>query len=177
MWAVLPRPQQPDPPQSSPHRPNIVFCMADDWSWPHAGILGDPVVKTPNFDRVAREGVLFENAFVSTPSCTPSRLSILTGQHHWRLKEGDSLGGSLREEFDVYTEIYRTRVIASADSAKAFGPANMSFAVVIRSVKSFVLLTSFSTTESRASHSAIGMADRTRIVPTSWALVRRVAWP
>jgi N-sulfoglucosamine sulfohydrolase len=86
-------------------RPNIVFCMADDWSWPHAGILGDPVVKTPNFDCVAREGVLFENAFVSTPSCTPSRLSILAGQHHWRLKEGASLGGSLREEYDVYTEM------------------------------------------------------------------------
>jgi arylsulfatase A-like enzyme len=72
-------------------RPNLVFFMADDWSFPHAGILGDPVVRTPHFDRVAREGILFENAFVSTPSCTPSRLSVLTGQHHWRLKEGDSL--------------------------------------------------------------------------------------
>ena len=41
----------------SARRPNIVFCMADDWSWPHAGILGDPVVKTPHFDRVARQGV------------------------------------------------------------------------------------------------------------------------
>jgi arylsulfatase A-like enzyme len=90
---------------SQDRRPNIVFCMADDWSWPHAGILGDPVVKTPNFDRVAQEGVLFKNAFVSTPSCTPSRLSILAGQHHWRLREGDSLGGSLREEYDVYTEM------------------------------------------------------------------------
>jgi N-sulfoglucosamine sulfohydrolase len=88
-----------------PDRPNIVFCMADDWSWPHASILGDPVVKTPHFDRIASEGVLVENAFVSTPSCTPSRLSILTGQHHWRLREGDSLGGSLRQEYDVYTEM------------------------------------------------------------------------
>lgn len=89
----------------SQRQPNIVVCMADDWSWPHAGILGDPVVKTPHFDRVAAEGVLIENAFVSTPSCTPSRLSILTGQHHWRLREGDSLGGSLREEFATYTEL------------------------------------------------------------------------
>ncbi len=86
-------------------RPNIVFFMADDWSWPHAGFLGDPVAKTPNMDRIAREGVIFENAFVSTPSCTPSRLTILTGQHHWRLREGDSLGGSLREEYNVYTEM------------------------------------------------------------------------
>ncbi|MBL6763830.1 MAG: sulfatase-like hydrolase/transferase [Verrucomicrobiae bacterium] len=87
-----------------PERPNIVFLMADDWSSPHAGILGDPAVKTPNFDRVAREGMLFRNAFVSTPSCTPSRLSVLTGQHHWRLREGDSLGGSLRTDYEVYTD-------------------------------------------------------------------------
>ena len=89
-------------------RPNIVFFMADDWSWPNAGFLGDTAASTPNVDRIAREGVIFENAFVSTPSCTPSRLSILTGQHHWRLKEGDSLGGSLREEYDVYTEMLQT---------------------------------------------------------------------
>jgi len=92
-------------PMNQGTRPNIVFCMADDWSWPHAGILGDPAVKTRAFDRLAREGVLFEHAFVSTPSCTPSRLSILAGQHHWRLKEGASLGGSLRKEFDVYTDL------------------------------------------------------------------------
>ena len=90
---------------ASKPRPNMVFFMADDWSWPHAGFLGDPVAKTPNIDRIAREGVTFDNAFVSVPSCTPSRLSILTGQHHWRLKEGDSLGGSLREEYDVYSEM------------------------------------------------------------------------
>lgn len=108
-------------------RPNIVFCMADDWSWPHAGILGDPVVKTPHFDRIARDGVLFENAFVSTPSCTPSRLSILTGQHHWRLKEGDSLGGSLREEFDVYTELLQKAGYRIGRFGKGVWPSRHTF--------------------------------------------------
>jgi iduronate 2-sulfatase len=108
-------------------RPNIVFCMADDWSWPHAGILGDPVVKTPHFDRIAREGVLFEQAFVSTPSCTPSRLSILTGQHHWRLKEGDSLGGSLREEFDVYTELLQKSGYRIGRFGKGVWPSKHAF--------------------------------------------------
>ena len=108
-------------------RPNIVFCMADDWSWPHAGILGDPVVKTPHFDRIAREGVLFDNAFVSTPSCTPSRLSILTGQHHWRLQEGDSLGGSLREEFDVYTEMLQKAGYRIARFGKGVWPSKHTF--------------------------------------------------
>ncbi|MGZ0169921.1 MAG: sulfatase-like hydrolase/transferase [Planctomycetales bacterium] len=108
-------------------RPNIVFCMADDWSWPHAGILGDPIVKTPHFDRVAREGVLFENAFVSTPSCTPSRLSILTGQHHWRLREGDSLGGSLREEYDVYTELLQNAGYRVGRFGKGVWPSKHTF--------------------------------------------------
>ncbi|WP_146531571.1 sulfatase-like hydrolase/transferase [Novipirellula artificiosorum] len=111
----------------SAHRPNIVFCMADDWSWPHAGILGDPVVKTPNFDRVASEGVLFENAFVSTPSCTPSRLSILAGQHHWRLREGDSLGGSLREEYPVYTEMLQDAGYRIGRFGKGVWPSKHTF--------------------------------------------------
>ena len=60
-------------------RPNILFAIADDWGWPHAGCYGDPVVKTPTFDRIAREGALFHHAYISSPSCTPSRGSILTG--------------------------------------------------------------------------------------------------
>lgn len=54
-------------------RPSILFAMADDWGWPHAGALGDRVVATPTFDRLAREGVLFDHAWVSSQSCTPSR--------------------------------------------------------------------------------------------------------
>ena len=68
-------------------RPNILFCISDDQSYPHAGIYGCKFVKTPAFDRVAKDGVLFHNAFVSAPSCCPSRSSILTGQDFYRLKE------------------------------------------------------------------------------------------
>src|ERR1039457_908456 len=55
-------------PKASDPRPNILYCLADDWSWPHAGVYGDKVIKTPNFDRVAREGVLFTHVFCATPS-------------------------------------------------------------------------------------------------------------
>ncbi|MGI9474869.1 MAG: sulfatase-like hydrolase/transferase, partial [Rubripirellula sp.] len=108
-------------------RPNIVVLIADDWSWPHASSLGDPVVKTPNFDRVANEGVLMANAFVSTPSCTPSRLSILTGQHHWRLQEGDSLGGSLRETYPVYTEMLQKEGYQIGRFGKGVWPSKHAF--------------------------------------------------
>ena len=76
-------------------RPNILFCIADDWGYPHAGAYGDPVVRTPAFDRVAREGVLFTHAFSAAPSCTPSRAAILTGQAPHRLAEGGNLYGFL----------------------------------------------------------------------------------
>ena len=86
-------------------RPNIIFAIADDWSWPHASIAADKVVKTPTFDRVAREGVLFTNAFVTAPSCTPSRGSIVTGQWHWRLEDGANLFGTLPAKFEVYPDL------------------------------------------------------------------------
>jgi len=103
-------------------QPNILFCLADDWSWPHASIAGDKVVKTPTFDRVANEGVLFENAFVSSPSCTPSRGAILTGQYHWRLEEGASLYGTLQTTFDVYPDLLESAGYHVGYTRKGWAP-------------------------------------------------------
>ncbi len=75
-------------------RPNILFIIFDDWNGStHAGAYGCDWIKTPNFDRVAREGVLFKNAFTSNPKCSPCRASILTGRNTWQLKEAVSHGG------------------------------------------------------------------------------------
>ncbi len=125
--AAEPRTAPQDGAPRAGKRPNILFFMADDWSYPHAGALGDRTVKTPHFDRIAKEGVLFPNAFVSTPSCTPSRLSILTGQHHWRLREGDSLGGSLREDYPVYTELLRNAGYQIGRYGKGVWPSQHTF--------------------------------------------------
>jgi len=91
--------------KESAKRTNILFCISDDQSWLHAGAYGDMVVKTPNFDRVAREGVLFTHAFCAAPSCTPSRSAILTGQEIWRVEEGGLLFGTLPAKFRVYTDL------------------------------------------------------------------------
>ena len=80
-------------------RPNILFCTADDWGWPHAGDYGDPVVKTPTFNCLAKEGVFFERAFVSSPSCTPFRNLIFTGQHFYRLEYPASLRNTLDRNY------------------------------------------------------------------------------
>ncbi len=67
------------PPQSQ-QPPNIVFILADDHRWDYLGAMGHPFIETPNIDRIAEEGVLFENAFVTSSLCSPSRASFLTGQ-------------------------------------------------------------------------------------------------
>lgn len=107
-------------------RPNILFAIADDWGWPHAGIYGDPVVSTPAFDRVAREGILFNHAYVSSPSCTPSRNAILTGQYHWRLGAGADLWSTLDPSIPVYPLLLEDAGYAVGYSGKSWGPGDIS---------------------------------------------------
>ncbi|MFN8179364.1 MAG: sulfatase [bacterium] len=60
--------------------PNLVLVVADDWSWPHAGVYGEPGIRTPAFDRLARRGALYREAFAPSPVDSPSRAAILTGR-------------------------------------------------------------------------------------------------
>ena len=75
-------------------RPNIVFVITDDQRWDSLGVTGHPFARTPHIDRLAREGVLFRNSFVTTPLCSPSRASFLTGQYarRHRVVNNDRLG-------------------------------------------------------------------------------------
>ena len=113
--------------QDSGGRPNILVLMADDWSWPHAGALGDPVVETPTFDRIVREGLMFESAFVSSPSCTPSRMAVATGQWHWRLGEAADLGGSLAKEAPVYPELLEAAGYRIGFARKGAAPSKHAY--------------------------------------------------
>lgn len=62
-------------------RPNVVFILCDDLRWDCLGVAGHPHLKTPNIDRLAKEGVYFKNAFCTTSLCSPSRASILSGKY------------------------------------------------------------------------------------------------
>ncbi len=86
-------------------KPNILFLFADDWgryAGAYAKVDGRPspnqVVRTPNIDRMAREGVLFRNAFVNAPSCTPSRSALLSGRHFFSTGRGAILQGAVWDE-------------------------------------------------------------------------------
>ena len=65
-------------------KPNIIFILTDDHRWDHFGCTGHPFLRTPNLDRIAGEGVMFGNSFVTTSLCSPSRASFLTGQYAHR---------------------------------------------------------------------------------------------
>ncbi len=75
-------------------QPNIVFVITDDQRWDQLGCAGHPILKTPHIDRIAREGASFNNFFVCTPLCSPSRASFLTGlyPHQHRVFNNDKLG-------------------------------------------------------------------------------------
>jgi hypothetical protein len=105
-------------------RPNILFCIGDDWGWPACGAYGDKVVKTPTFDRVAREGVLFTNCFCASSSCTPSRGAILTGQAIHRLEEGGNLWSTLPKKFQTYPDLLEAAGYSGGLQGKGWGPGD-----------------------------------------------------
>lgn len=87
--------------------PNLILIIADDMNWDDCGAYGHSSIRTPNIDRLAKEGLLFRHAYLTTNSCSPSRASIITGKYphntgaeqlHWPLPEGSqTFPGQLRK--------------------------------------------------------------------------------
>ena len=105
-------------------RPNILFAIADDWGPDHAGAYGCEWVKTPAFDRVAKAGVLFRNAFTSNPKCSPCRASILTGRNTWQLKEAVNHTSIFPRDFAVYPDLLEAAGYFSGCTGKGWGPGD-----------------------------------------------------
>lgn len=115
-------------------RPNIVFAFADDWGrFASAYRTGfrdrtpNAVVHTPNFDRIAADGVLFQNAFVTAPSCTPCRSSLLSGQYFFRTGLGAILQGAIWDPaIPTYPLILRDNGYHIGHSYKVWSPGRPS---------------------------------------------------
>lgn len=104
--------------------PNILFAIADDQSYPHAGIYGFPEIATPGFDQVAKNGILFSNAFVAAPQCSPSRAAILTGKNIWQLEEAGTHASSFPQKFPVFTNLLEKVGYQLGYTGKPWGPGN-----------------------------------------------------
>ncbi|MBA3975101.1 MAG: heparan N-sulfatase [Candidatus Solibacter sp.] len=105
-------------------RPNILFAIFDDWGYGHAGAYGADWVRTPSFDRVAREGVLFTNCFTSNPKCSPCRATILTGRNSWQTREAVSHHSIFPNEFPVYPSVLEGTGYATGLTGKGWGPGD-----------------------------------------------------
>lgn len=101
--------------------PNILFAIADDWG-KHAGAYGTPWVRTPGFDRIAREGVLFTNAFTPMAKCAPSRAIVLTGRHLWQLEEAGNHMAIFPPKFKSWPEVLMEKGWHMGITGKGWGP-------------------------------------------------------
>ena len=105
-------------------RPNIVFVISDDQSYPHASAYGEDWIRTPGFDKIAAEGILFTNAFSASPGCSPSRAAILTGLNTWQLKQAGTHDSEFPLDYKVFPEILEKIGYKVGFTGKGWGPGN-----------------------------------------------------
>ncbi len=101
----------------------MLFCLADDAGM-HFGAYGCRWVKTPGFDRVAREGVLFTNAYTPNAKCAPARACILTGRNSWQLGDAANHQCFFPAEFSTCFEVLRDHGYFVGHTAKGWAPGD-----------------------------------------------------
>lgn len=113
--------------------PNFIVIVADDMAWNDAGVYGHPNIRTPNIDRLARDGMRFDRAFLTTSSCSPSRSSIMTGRYPHATGAGE-LHLPLPASQVVLTESLRERGYYTAAAGKWHlgDPTRAKFDLVVK---------------------------------------------
>jgi arylsulfatase A-like enzyme len=109
--------------EAKPSPPNILLFIADDWGC-HAGAYGTPWVKTPAFDRIAREGLLFRNCHTPNAKCAPSRACLLTGRNSWQLREAANHICYFPPEFKSWCEALAEQGWNVGHTKKGWGPGS-----------------------------------------------------
>jgi len=103
-------------------RPNVLVAVADDASFPHFGAYGTEWVQTPAFDRVAEQGLLFNNAYTPNAKCAPSRAALLTGRNSWQLEQAANHWPVFPETFGTYAEALSERGYHVGHTGKGWAP-------------------------------------------------------
>ena len=104
------------------NRPNILIAVGDDISFPHMGAYGCTWVKTPGFDRVARDGILFRNAYTPNAKSSPSRACLLTGRNSWQLEEAANHVPFFPPRFTTFIESLGDHGYTVGYTAKGWAP-------------------------------------------------------
>lgn len=103
-------------------QPNILVAIADDWGFGHASAYGCRWTKTPAFDRVAREGLLFTRAYTPNAKCAPSRACLLTGRNSWQLEAACNHICFFPPRFKTYAEALAEHGYFVGKTTKGWGP-------------------------------------------------------
>ena len=106
-------------------RPNILLAIGDDISWHHMGAYGSEFVNTPIFDNLAKQGVLFNNAYCSAPGCSPSRAALLTGKYIWEIEEAGTHAANFPKHLKVYPELLEAEGYFPGYTGKPWGPGKL----------------------------------------------------
>ena len=107
-------------------QPNILFIIADDISRNSYGAYGCEYIKTPGFDKMAKEGVLFTNAITNNPKCAPSRAMLLTGRYSWQLEAACNHNPIMPEKWAFYPDILANNGYFVGHTGKGWGPGEYS---------------------------------------------------
>lgn len=105
-------------------RPNILIAISDDHSWKHTSAQGSPFVKTPNLDAIANDGFHFSNAYAASPGCSPSRASLLTGQHHWMIGPAGTHASSFPIHYETFVDLLEGAGYKTGFTGKGWGPGD-----------------------------------------------------
>ena len=105
-------------------RPNILVAISDDQSYPHCSAYGYEAIKTPGFDRVAKAGVLFNNAFTPAPGCSPMRAALLTGRQIWQIENAGTHASSFPIQYDSYQKRLEDAGYFIGYTGKPWSPGN-----------------------------------------------------
>lgn len=108
----------------SADRPNILVAISDDQSYPHASAYGYEAIETPAFDRVAKAGLLFRNAFTPAPGCSPMRAAFLTGRNIWQIEHAGTHASSFSTKYEVYQDRLEASGYFVGFTGKGWSPGN-----------------------------------------------------
>lgn len=111
--------------EGKPARPNVLIFLTDDESWLERSAFGWSKIPTPNFDHVAKQGVLFTHGYTSAPSCAPSRAALLTGRNFWELEQGAFIQAWLPSKFAVLPDLMQAAGYHAGYTGKGYSPALM----------------------------------------------------
>jgi N-sulfoglucosamine sulfohydrolase len=114
--------------ESSSARPNVLFIIADDASRHFGEAYGCNWVNTPNIDRLAKSGLVFDNAYTPTSKCAPSRASILTGRNPWQLEDAANHQPYFPAKFMAFSEALAKAGVQIGGAGKTWGPGEAKLA-------------------------------------------------